>query len=292
MKSPKEFKRFVGLGIIILLSSACSSEFMVKNMYEGLGDSFIDDVHEYADFDQHQSQLIETVADDLHHWHRTTQLPIYARVLRDIANASASGALLQRELIRAKLDRIEQAMKNMENAPWPRLDELFSSLSIAQIVQIEETLQDEIVDMERDLKRLHRGNGTEKLIRERRNEMVGLFTDFLDVPLTKAQKSRIQTIATQWQSNPWEELRLETEWNGQFIELLQRLNKRSVSYDAVLEHLLTSSTLLENFAPYQVESNRRLLVDGLHDIFKTMDAEQHARMQASLNRYADLLETL
>jgi len=292
MKPSQKLRNFIGLGIIVLLSSACSSELMIQRMYDDLGDSFVDEIHTYADFDEHQSQTIENVAGDLHHWHRTTQLPVYANILREIWNASASGLLSQREYIDETFMRVERARQDMENAPWPRLGGLFSTLSDSQIAQIEATLNEEIRDMERELKRMQSRRGEGKLVRERRKEMEALFTDVLDVPLSKSQKLRIEAMAEQWQGDPRLELRLESQWNERFIDLLKRLNSGSVAVDTLMDHLLASSTLLESAAPEQMESNRRLIVDGLHDIVNSMDAEQHQRMRLSLNRYADLIEGL
>ncbi|MFK7731676.1 MAG: DUF6279 family lipoprotein [Pseudomonadales bacterium] len=292
MKTLRNLKQLIGLGAILLLSSACSSDFMIRTMYADLGDSFVDDVHEYADFDKQQSEMIENVAGDLHHWHRTTQLPIYAQFLRDTANDSASGLLLQRNNIEGKFERLENAMHTMENAPWPMIGDLFSSLSLTQIAQMEESLAQETDDMQREVERSQSSRGKKKMMREQRAEIEGMFTDVLDVPLNKAQKLRIETMVEEWQGDLSTEVQLEQQWNAQFIELLRQLNRETVSIEPVLDHLMASSTLHENAAPEQAENDKEILIDGLHDIIRSMNNEQHQRMRVSLNRYADLIDTL
>lgn len=292
MKQRRNLKHLIGLVAIILLSSACSSEFMIRTMYADFGDTFVDDVHEYADFDGSQSQMIENVASELHEWHRTTQLPIYSQFLRDTANDSANGLLVQRENLVGKLERLEHAMQAMENAPWPLLGDLFSSLSLEQIAQIEESLAEELNEMQREVGRSQSGRGLKKMRREQQAEIEGLFTDVLDVPLNKTQKSRIKTMVEEWSGDLSEEIQLESQWNSQFIELLQRLNSESVSFETVLDHLTSYGSLQENAMPEQTEEDREILLDGLHDIIKSMNNEQHQRMRVSLNHYADLIDTL
>lgn len=292
MNTLRNIKHLVGLAAIILLSSACSSEFMIRTMYADLGDSFVDDVHEYADFNAQQSQQIEDVADELHHWHRTTQLPVYSQFLRGIANDSANGLLLQRDNIEEKIEQLEDSMRTMENAPWPLLADLFSSLSLEQIAQMEANLAEEINDMQREVNRSQSSRGMKKMMREQQAEIEGMFTDVLDVPLNKSQSLRIQTMVEEWQSDLSKEVQLEAQWNAQFIGLLRQLNSESISTELVLDHLRMNSKLHENAAPEQAEDDREVLIDGLHDIIRSMNNEQHQRMRVSLNRYADLIDTL
>lgn len=292
MKKYYNVKHILILTLTVIISSACSSDFMLRSMYADLGDSFADDVHHYANFDRQQSQAIEQVASKLHSWHRTTQLPIYSQFLRDIANDSASGLLLQRENIEQKLQRMEHAMQTLENAPWPMLGDLFSSLSLDQIAQIEETLAEEIDDAKRAANRAQTSRGMKKLQREQQAEIESMFSEVLDVSLNKAQKRRIQTMLEEWSNDMSLEIQLESQWNSEFIELLRRLHAGSVTTETLQNHFLANSTLLENAAPEQAEQDREILIDGVHDIIRSMNNVQHQRMRASLNRYADLIDTL
>jgi hypothetical protein len=85
MKSPaylslcKNLLRIIGLALLIISVQGCSTVRLAYNQAPLAAYWYLDD---YVDFSDEQKPVVKAALNELHHWHRQTQLPAYIETLQ------------------------------------------------------------------------------------------------------------------------------------------------------------------------------------------------------------------
>ncbi|NJN52463.1 MAG: hypothetical protein HC809_12600 [Gammaproteobacteria bacterium] len=119
---------------IVLIAALLCAGCGVKTAYNNLDRLIIWSANDFVDFDKAQSAYLRDELEVLLHWHRTTQLPLYAvglrKLERDVRNGMDIEALLAVEgMVRSWGEALTQAS-------MPLSAELLYSLSDAQIIEL------------------------------------------------------------------------------------------------------------------------------------------------------------
>ncbi len=139
-----------GLAFATLLSTGCSTGLrLAYNNLDRLTDWELAD---YVELDAPQKAAFDAAFKPLWDWHRQTQLPLYARDLREFAAVLDRGPAT-RELAADFFERIERHGETFGEKAFPEIERLLPLLEDRQVVQIVETQHKKIEREERKLSR-------------------------------------------------------------------------------------------------------------------------------------------
>ena len=236
---------FIGV-LCCCLISCTNSRWVLSALYNRADEMMISDISDHSDFNDQQMVEIRALVRSFHHWHRTTQLPLYAELLDEVAEHSQSGGAVELEQIVIWSERIEGLANNMGFCqPYLFATPLFSSLSDQQVADV---------------------------IEHRREDYAESLEKFLDRDEAKRFKRRYR------ESSKWMR-RLGLKLNSEQKELLRETMEQEPRLDQVyfdiwkdfidrLEHVL------ENRAePEFAEQLQTLILDDVNSVEQSFPDE-------------------
>jgi hypothetical protein len=236
----------------------------------------------YVDLSDGQERAFKTGLSHVHAWHRTEELPRYARVFDQAAER------LTRGLSREDVEWAVQAVRGHAR--------VLAERAAGQMAPVLRTLSDRQVDeMEREFEEDNRQFARAHLQGESTVRRTGWFCDRLEDwvgALSAAQRARVQALVADFPEMP--RLRLEERERRQAVFLkLVREHRSSPDLDPLLTAFLGDPTA------GRAESNRqamarweRQFVDALVELDRSLTPEQRRQAVARLRAYARDFRTL
>lgn len=276
--------RLAGLLLILLIIQGCTnSRYVIGPLYNRLDDKMREELYEMGDFDEEQIAAFEASVGTFHVWHRQSELPQYAELLRNIA-ASISSADTTAEDIRLWMDTAELHSKSArECLPINFLASSIKSLSVEQIDAVQAH-----IERERGENRERYGSRTPEERIERRIRNTVKWTNRLGIGLTPTQRAMFLSTFKRQISLRKEYFALSDEWYRQAFEMVR--NKDNPEYETdFINHLAELWRLLESAHPKQWQANRDLWNQTALRYVNSMTDEQRDFVSPWLNKMAATL---
>ncbi len=141
--------RRVVVASIALLVVGCSS---IRLGYNNADTLLLYGLNSYLDLDDAQERLARERIRELHAWHRATQLPDYAQLLRD-AERAIEGGIGAAEVLELQ-GRMNAALAALGEQAAPALAELAATLRAEQIARLQKRLADDTSKARREFVRI------------------------------------------------------------------------------------------------------------------------------------------
>ena len=274
-------RRLVVVLCLCLASSGCG----IKLLYNNLDRMIAWELNDYVDLDNEQRAYLRAELDVVLYWHRTTQLPLYADMLREVDGAVAQG------LTREHLAVFEQNMlgygESMLDEFVPMMAEILYDLSqeqAAELARRSEKVNQKYVSEVEGL-----------TLEERQERWAEDFRDGYGMFVGKVTKGQRAIIAAQQgRYRPEEEVWVQYRRRWQ-----ARLQKMLMDRGSFPEFELRFKELALNrerwYGPeYEAvfEHNERLYRDLSLELAAAMTEKQHETLTTRLNDWAQALDEL
>lgn len=260
--------------------SGCGVKLFYNNV-DRLAHWTMDD---YMELDPAQQAFFDAQLDVLLYWHRTTQLPVYAKTLLEFDNSVADGASVE-EMFVLRGD-VEDWWKAIQEAGMPAAAELMYSATDAQLDQFSEQTEKDTQKYVKPYIKLTLDERRERWAKEYREGM-----EYFLGRLTSDQKKLINGFSVRFtpDEHGWVEYR--RRYGAELIALVRRrgsfvefnLTFRDMSFHRERWH----------GEEYQkaLDANDSLYADVTVALLNSLNAEQHDHLSKKLHELAkDLLE--
>lgn len=258
-----------------VLLAGCTSSVVLGKAYDNFASHLTKRFKSYATFDEQQKAQIASLADSYHSWHRATQLPRYAKLLRQVAADMDSDEPLDIQMAEGWWIAARNFSAEMRQCnPFNVSAELLAGLSEKQIVQVAERLR--TIQNEREER--YRSESAEERI-ERRVAEIAKWGRRGGASFNAKQKELLQQTLMSQISLGSQRLQLRRIWLEVFIALLAERNQQSFSGE-VTQHidsmwLLTATNypdewadneqlwtkFLKSYIDLQTDEQRRVFID-------------------------------
>jgi hypothetical protein len=279
---PTAFRRVcLALAAVVLLD-ACSFFELTYNNLNWIIPWYVDD---YIALNHQQENLLDELIKKELRWHRSTQLPLYARWLRELNRDLESGFTDAK--VTGHLARFEEFREALMRETATHTATLLATASDSQIDEIFGNFK----DYNREFFDAYIGRSPEELQRNRLERMEGHFGDWLG-PLTKTQRAAIDHWSRQRGSIAPDVYAYRKQWQERFrAVLIYRKNEERFTKDMQLlfanPHLYSPPAYLAK-RKRNVELGKELFLA----ITKAATPAQRERLRKTLETYARDFEQL
>ena len=198
------------LGILLtVLVSGCSFRF-VYNHLDWWTNWYLDD---YVSLNKQQQQVFDEEFEQLHLWHRKTQLPAYAQQFKTLKLAINSQ--IDEQQVADNLALFLQHWQNFLMAVEPKLQPLAYSLSDKQKNQLIKALNEAHQEQLDDNEELTEQEWLEERADDQKDQLKAWFGK-----LTSEQKTQVTLLSSNYQRSFEHRMGYRARWTNQFAELL------------------------------------------------------------------------
>ena len=281
--------RFYLLLVTFVFCQACTSQLVIKTIYNDMDGMFADSINDLADFNPEQQDAIERVGDELAAWHRNTQLPLYRAFTVD------AKTMLTQPINEAQMEQLATQIELFGDAlaerPWPLLLDALKDINEEQIDQIAASLEKELSKREEEYTEERQERDPKDPHRETLKDVRKTFKRLLQVKLSDEQLRPFKKGIEFSVDLNVDEIRIEREWNTGFVALL-RSQKGTPNTQALLDHMLIGTKLLRTHYPKEVAENRRVALNAMRETFNLLNQQQRERLLQRLQFYVELIDVL
>lgn len=270
-------KVFVG-AVLVLALTACSTQIGYR-----FADTLIEwELNEFVEFSDSQQQQVDLAITELHHWHATQELPIYAQELQLIRDKIVNQTLSEADILNVYERALSAWHRSLSNIQ-PYAMTMMPTLTDAQVAQIEAALAERLADEREELAELGTPQKRQERLRKRAKDNA---QNWLHRP-SSVQRRLI---------NDWTEQRLSTRelwleytesWNKAFIEAL-RMRRDINQFPKRIEQLFYhSDQLYSEELRQRIAHNRELTMTLMVNLYQSLDAKQRQRIANKLDDYIE-----
>lgn len=272
--------------ILLIIQGCTNSKFVIGPLYNRLDNKMRKELYEMGDFNAEQLAAFEASLGTFHVWHRQSELPQYAELLRDIATTMSAESTTAED-INLWMDIAEvHSTKARECLPVNFLASTIKSLSDEQI----DALQEHVENERAENRERYASRTTQERI-ERRISNTVKWTNRLGIDLNPNQRAMFLSAYKQQISLRNEYFSLSDDWNRQLFEMVR--NKGNPEYETALkDHLAKLWRLLESNYPEQWQANRDLWKQTALRYVRSMTDEQRDVLVPWLNKMARTLVSI
>jgi hypothetical protein len=204
-----KYKRLLLIFTLIFLVSGCSFRF-VYNHLDWWTNWYLDD---YVSLTNEQQDVFDQKFEQLHTWHRKSQLPLYAQQLKAIKRLINEG--INSQNVEDNLDYLAEHWRRFLVQTEPLIQPLVFQLSAAQKKELSEAL----IEINQERRDDYEDIGDEEWFEERVKDQQAQLKEWFG-RLTKAQKSQVKIMSQDYQRSfePW--ISYRERWTNEFSTLL------------------------------------------------------------------------
>lgn len=195
--------------LLVIFISGCSFRF-IYNHLDWWTNWYLDD---YVSLTAQQQKTFDEEFEQLHLWHRETQLPLYLQQLNDIKLLINSE--INPQQVSDNLAQLLQHWQNFLSAAEPKLQSLAFSLSVSQkqqlLTALAETNQDNIDDFE--------NLNEEDWYEERSHDQIDQLKSWFG-KLSSKQKAQVTKMSKKYQQSFMPRMVYRQRWSNEFTQLL------------------------------------------------------------------------
>jgi hypothetical protein len=235
--------------------------------------------------DQQKLQMQQAVQ-QFHHWHRTTQLPIYADYLKSLETLLRQSPLTA-AAIHAETDKIQLMLDDSINKILPDAAAVLAQLNDAQVQQLMDSVAEEREEYREDYVDL----SSAKKIKKRHDEFADYFSDWVG-RLDPNQKKQIR----QWAESlePYESLNLQQQkiWENDLQKILAQRSDPEILLKG-LQGLMFHRT--DNWQPELeqiMDRNQVRTYEVLAELLNDLSDKQRQHLHKKLMEYRQIFQQL
>ena len=271
-------------GLVALLAlglAACSTTQLVYNKLDWFAAW---QIGTYVELQGPSEALFENGFASLWRWHRATQLSLYAKDLRELADAA--GSRLSPEQIQDFVRRANDHVEHLLDEGLPGAVNVFQALDDAQIAGLLKRMAErraERAEEDSELDASERQNRTNKDMQKGLKRWLGA--------ISTAQKERVQNWVAGRPSDLELWRRYNEQWAAAFAELL--VARSQTDFGTRLRGLLLDPNLPATEAVNELRLRyNQSAAELMSEVSGTLSPKQRAHFQSELRALAQDLETL
>lgn len=268
--------------LILLLLSGCSSTRLMYGQLDWLIPWYLKD---YVSFTDDQNTLLEQRLRTQLRWHRNTQLPFYAKWLRQIRLDAQDG--LSRDELKHHSERFEDFWEKLLRQIIPDASVLLSMISDEQIAELFAKIEEKNQEYIEDYINLPHAE-----LRKKRAERVREHLERWLDKLTPEQIAAVTEWSQRFEPNSAETLSYRRQWQAKLRGLLAKRHDEDSFGVALREHLLDPKKSQSVFLQQRRARNREKFIDLLLTIDALMPVQQRKYLTTRLDDLANDFEAL
>ena len=278
-------KRNIKNGLLVIfcsfLLSACSLSFIYNNL-DWLSNWYLDD---YVTLNQEQQQIFDSTFDELHSWHRQTQLREYYLQLEVLKKQVNEG--ISKNEIDAQLANIKNHWLVVREKAKPHLISLIHTLSKTQRQQVIDEIENVNKERIEDRDELTKAQWYKEACKERQQQIkkwVG--------KLTKDQKAEVCNFVKAYSSTFKLRMEYRIKWHLDFKQALAiDINKQQ--YEVMFAELISNPESLKSDEYVKSSKiNAEISVRIFHFILNNLTNKQRKRFNNEIDDLIDDLKAL
>ncbi|MBX2882957.1 MAG: hypothetical protein KTR32_23600 [Granulosicoccus sp.] len=273
--------------ILLLAVSACTnSRLVISPLYNQLDDRIRKEFHKLGDFNDEQIAAFEQRLGTYHVWHRQAELPLYGKLLNEIASSIKQGSSTASD-VKRWFEQVElHSRAARECHPINFSFELIQSLTDEQLNYIERRFKNQ---QKKNQQRYASKSRTERL--QRRLSNMEKWAGRINLDFTDEQREILRTTFQQQQSLRAEYYELTADWNRQFFKIAR--NQQLANYSELLgAHIDKLWSLLETAHSEQWNENRELWQAASYKFIQSMTSQQRTQSSRWLFGLSNTLDTI
>jgi hypothetical protein len=277
--------RLARAALSVVLAALLGGCAMVRITYNNAEPLVRYTAHDYFDLDEGQSAQFRKRLLQFHDWHRGTELPVYADLLRTAARRGANG--VSREDLAWAAEALRERYRVIITKAVEDAAPILVTLTPPQIAELEKRLHKANAKYAREFLPADEG----RRHRAQLKRLLGRFSDWTG-PLTDAQEDRIDLFVKA--HAPTTAMRFENRkrWQREAVALI-RLYRSPAALAPRLTDIFTQPAA--HRTPEYTAALARWeadLIDLVLDIDRTLSAAQRAHALGRMERYAEDFEAL
>ena len=272
--------------LALLLNGCTNSKYVISPLYNRLDDRMLSHFNDLADFTAEQKNEYRQMTGTFHVWHRRSELPRYAGLIRELASSVKSEATTSSDIQQWMADAETFSTSARLCHPVNFSFDLIKSLSDEQINAIEASFKEEQTE---NRERYDSRTPEERI--ERRLDNMSKWAKRINIRLSSGQRAMLRSAFTRQISLRKEYYALSGEWNNKLFALVR--DSANPQFDELLtNHLEQFWTLMESNHNEQWQENRNLWRDTVLLLVQSMSDEQRATASQWLNKMASTLDSI
>jgi len=272
-------------GLFVLLSSfllsACSFSFIYNNS-NWLSNWYLDD---YVTLNQEQQQIFDSTFEELHFWHRQTQLREYYLQL-EVLKKQVNEGISENEI-----DTLLASIKNhwlvVREKAKPHLISLIHTLNKTQRQQVIDEIENVNKDRIEDRDELTNVQWYKEACKERQQQ----FKKWLG-RLTKGQKAEVCNFVKEYSSTFTHRMEYRIRWHSDFKQALA-MDINEQQYEVMFAELISNPESLKSDEYVKLSKiNTEISVKIFHFILNNLTNKQRKRFNNEIDDLIDDLKAL
>jgi len=277
----KQIAKRLSLVLIMLLGlSSCTNSPLAWKLLYGQFDSFLSrELLSYADFGSAQKITIRSAVDATVTWHKTQELPLYAKAMD-----SFQAKFLSRQPETNDIEWLFSTIRDIglrfdANSPLLKLIPLIANMSDQQISQVADQIDEEFAEEKKEWQKDKDLNPAQRSTKS----MVKFFKR-MGVKLNENQKNAITIKLGERKLSREQQQVLWRKWSDQLLIILENRSATDFS-DKFKEHHFARISLFETQAPDLWRQDQTMFKELLLQLFASMDKEQISNMDTRIEKY-------
>ncbi len=273
--------------LVSLLSACTNSHIVVSTLYDRLDNQIRNEFNKLGKFDQAQKAEFETILQTFHLWHRRSELPEYAQVLRDIRSSVMVKNNTTAEEVTDWHKQVED-FANRAQACYP----------VHFAVDMMTTLRDDQIDFienrfqrERNRNRTKYNSRSREERHQKRVETISTWASRAGLELTRRQKRMFLAAMKESNSLRKEYYALTDAWNQKTFQIVRARQKPSFALE-MSNQLDSLFSLMEKNYPSEIAANRVIWRKFTLDFVNSMTNNQRVWAAAWLKKMAKNLDRI
>lgn len=265
--------------LVALLISGCGAKFAYNNL-NLISPWYVDD---FIQLNESQQQAFDRHLEQLHQWHRDTELPQYRQLFTDL-HQHLQQPDLDPQLLRTKISQLRGHWNTLIQQSSPAVIELSATLSDKQRLEFFASLE------ERNQKRLSRADTPA----EHKQESVERIDKWMG-PLTKQQRQWVETFAENNPDLTHETVAAHRAFQGELAQLLSQ--SAAADFPIRLERLMADALggspegqKLNQLREQQLNARVELFVALWGSASENQKRKVRSRLKGYIDDIDDLLE--
>jgi hypothetical protein len=282
---PAGWPRPFALAALLAFAALFSGCAMVRTAYDNADALVRYNAHDYFDLNEKQNEQLRTRVAQFHDWHRASELPLYAGLLREAAQRAEKG--IAREDIAWAAAELRARYRVLILKAVNDAAPLLVTLSPRQIAELEKRLAKANEKYARDVLPADE----EQRYKVQRKRLLERFRDWGGT-LSDGQEARIERFARA--HLPTAQMRFENRkrWQREAVELLRRYRTAKELAPRLADIFVQperhrAPEFVQALAAWESD-----LTDLVLELDRTLSAEQRARVTHRMRRYAEDFEAL
>jgi|GEM_PF-711005 len=285
--TPNHSRTLAALIVLIAISGCSNSKLLLSPLYNRLDDQIRGEFHKLGDFNDDQVAAFEQRLGTFHVWHRQSELPQYAALLRDIVEPIKARETISLEQVGEWIETSEKHTQTLRAChPVNFSYELMQTLTDNELAFIQRRFASE---RRKNRKRYFDQTPEQRV--ERRHKNITKWVNRLDFEFTNSQDALLKETLEKQISLRKQYYKLSDRWNRKLFSYAR--NQSSPTYKKDMQaHVNSLWTLLENGYPGEWAANRRLWREFGHEFIGSLTGDQRRKVYIWLDKLADTLDSI